>query len=419
MKYRTPKVNCPSEMDKANSDGLWREEYSVTTITPIYGGGVEAGVIDSEMPIRASAIRGQLRFWWRLLATQKGGESKAVYSAESDLWGAMSESSDDKSSPVVVRIIAGEFETQECRSVYNSKPSLKYAMFSAEDNTEVIKPGFCFKLSVRLFRKKVMGDDGTLIDEPDEMYLQKKNDVIEALRWWASFGGIGSRTRRGLGSVFVHGLDPVILDEVVSQGMTIRKKQATKNATEAWNSAITAMYNIRQAGMIGRNKGSDPGKKNKLGRSFWPEADSIRKLTGRNANGKHKPEHKALISFPRAAFGMPIIFEIRGEAEPEKTELTPLGYERMASPIILKAMAVGDGMYAPIALCLPTTHIGYINVSLKYTGGGRELKDGSNPLEWWPKSENEKNEKAEFIKPMKNNKSNDPLTAFLNYFDER
>ena len=36
-------------------------------MTPMYGGGVEPGKVDRAMPIRPSAIRGQLRFWWRLL----------------------------------------------------------------------------------------------------------------------------------------------------------------------------------------------------------------------------------------------------------------------------------------------------------------------------------------------------------------
>lgn len=33
-------------------------------ITPMYGGGVISTKVDTAMPIRASGIRGQLRFWW-------------------------------------------------------------------------------------------------------------------------------------------------------------------------------------------------------------------------------------------------------------------------------------------------------------------------------------------------------------------
>lgn len=37
----------------------------------MYGGGVDAATVDLKMPIRVSAIKGQLRFWWRLLAKNK------------------------------------------------------------------------------------------------------------------------------------------------------------------------------------------------------------------------------------------------------------------------------------------------------------------------------------------------------------
>lgn len=33
--------------------------------TPMLGGGVESLKVDTEMPIRAQSVRGQLRFWWR------------------------------------------------------------------------------------------------------------------------------------------------------------------------------------------------------------------------------------------------------------------------------------------------------------------------------------------------------------------
>ncbi|MEI8633100.1 type III-B CRISPR module RAMP protein Cmr1 [Vibrio sp. PP-XX7] len=51
--------------------------YQCTLVTPMYGGGVNAGEVDKEMPIRASAIRGQLRFWWRIACGPK--DSKALF----------------------------------------------------------------------------------------------------------------------------------------------------------------------------------------------------------------------------------------------------------------------------------------------------------------------------------------------------
>ena len=59
-----PKENLPESKEK------W-QEIRCELITPIYGGGIQAAVPDVLMPIRVTAIRGQLRFWWRLLAQQK------------------------------------------------------------------------------------------------------------------------------------------------------------------------------------------------------------------------------------------------------------------------------------------------------------------------------------------------------------
>ncbi len=67
MKYRIPNIARISDI---NSEIIPEykpknsETYQVKVITPIYGGGVKAGEPDKDMPIRASAIRGQLRYWW-------------------------------------------------------------------------------------------------------------------------------------------------------------------------------------------------------------------------------------------------------------------------------------------------------------------------------------------------------------------
>ena len=64
--------------------------------------GVKAGEPDTQMPIRASAIRGQLRYWWRFLATNPAllisGED--LFNAERDIWGGMAEPDKDYNSKV-------------------------------------------------------------------------------------------------------------------------------------------------------------------------------------------------------------------------------------------------------------------------------------------------------------------------------
>jgi CRISPR/Cas system CMR-associated protein Cmr1 (group 7 of RAMP superfamily) len=40
-------------------------DLSVRIVTALYGGGVEAGMIDTLTPFRAPSVRGHLRYWWR------------------------------------------------------------------------------------------------------------------------------------------------------------------------------------------------------------------------------------------------------------------------------------------------------------------------------------------------------------------
>ncbi|WP_237667752.1 type III-B CRISPR module RAMP protein Cmr1 [Vibrio sp. V33_P6A3T137] len=89
------------ELDDLNNkiNDKW-ESYSCTLVTPMYGGGVKAGEVDNDMPIRASAIRGQLRFWWRIACGVKDPE--VMRENEEAMWGGISDKA--KASQVQVRV---------------------------------------------------------------------------------------------------------------------------------------------------------------------------------------------------------------------------------------------------------------------------------------------------------------------------
>ena len=89
---------------------------------------------------------------------------------------------------------------------------------------------------------------------------------------------------------------------------------------------------------MGRNQGLG----NRPGRSRWPEADTIRRATNTHAP-MHKPEHPVDGFYPRAAFGLPLVFHFKdkNEGDPRGQDsdslvLNPEGHDRMASPLILR-----------------------------------------------------------------------------------
>src|SRR6266511_4231124 len=76
-------------------------EYEL--ITPLFGGGVEPAQADPVTVIRATEVRGHLRFWWR--ATRGGhfgADLRKMKEKEDEIWGAAS--SGDKPTPSAVTI---------------------------------------------------------------------------------------------------------------------------------------------------------------------------------------------------------------------------------------------------------------------------------------------------------------------------
>jgi len=72
-------------------------------------------------------------------------------------------------------------------------------------------------------------------------------------------------------------------------------------------------------------------------------------------NPKHPPRHNKTAVWPRAGFGLPIIVRFKGKGEPQgqfeiKFQKKNETYERLASPLIVKALPLKDGKFLPCAL---------------------------------------------------------------------
>jgi len=304
------------------------------------------------------------------------------------------------------------------------------------------------------------------------------------VRWWACFGGLGARWRRGLGAVQVekkseHGrwalLEPISeLDEALTQaGFQVHFRAEEVPAREAAAKTLKKLKEFRQgyepAGLGRRwNWKMVKGRKMKCpGRSYWPEANAVRDITWRELNpnrdkvwgvasGSTGPSAGFIHPidggtaprwFPRAYFGMPLSIHFKDERgrnlkdaegrdvlrdrrtvpdprepDPESATVLPEGFSRMASPLILRAVAFADGRFRPAALLLPRALDGK-QLSIEYTPW-RPLDDRYSPssrrkssvslaaTDWWgPPSQWE-----EEVSPLRTAEEADPLQAFLKFF---
>ncbi|WP_374488959.1 type III-B CRISPR module RAMP protein Cmr1 [Zoogloea sp.] len=418
LRQAPPALNPAEALVAAQTDAKSWKTYPCTLVTPMYGGGVKAGVVDEAMPIRASAIRGQLRFWWRLLAIHRDGMSpQAAREREFAVWGGLGTPPTASrvwvqvhmTTPLPVKAEPWAAFEPSPRGGWNTLPTPQewakgadYALFPGQgkkpglrdsaDPASLLRPGV--QWSLKLAVSSPTGDAGKLAD-----LAQEEKRVHDALRWWACFGGVGARTRRGLGAVKVDGLEPVTASEVKACGCSLTLASTGGNdASQSWVWGISRLKDFRQ----GKNLGRNPGAGNRPGRSRWPEPDAIRRYTGCNSS-LHAPEHKAGNLFPRAAFGLPIIFHFKDEREgdPSDFSLNPVHKERMASPLILRPY-LQNGKWFPAALLLPTDHLN----SLCLTLPDRSV---TGPGAWWQPA------KAALVPPMVS-RGTDALSAFLKYF---
>lgn len=215
----------------------WQEIYC-ELVTPLHGGGVVARESDDKLPVRVTAIRGQLRFWWRLLAQQKWNLSgKRLREAEFRLWGGIGEEA--AASLVFLRAQVQNKLQEASLSDYAKglNDPLGYALFTARKTKTGLPEMKLGKEGLRWIVQWRLSDKANETD---------KQQVLETLRWWATLGGLGGRTRRGCGSFKAEGIKPVSTDEMLKLGCTILFSGNLTTDRKAWIDAITEWKEMRR-----------------------------------------------------------------------------------------------------------------------------------------------------------------------------
>lgn len=379
---------CPGPPGLRQSDRITKE-YEISIVTPLFGGGAVAGEIDETLPIRASAIRGHLRHWWR--TTIGHTLADGMWQREEEVFGSA-----EFPSPLDVTVL----EQPTLRPVDPADPGydgsfgpIAYALFSAIGNhRQVAEQGSRFRL--RLTWDK----PGTLANRRAGQNAQRQHerrpllppaiediepDVTAACQTWLTLGGIGARTRRGCGAVFCANSLP----RVTGVRAAIFVAAPTTTALDAWKTAVEVYRTFRQTPRGKRHLKTTPsGTVNRVpGRSHWPEPDSIRAITGcaLRAPGGPTPgvptdedpkDHSTTLvppsllpAFPRAILGLPINFHFsdypgrnlpgRRDRDPQDVQLLPAfsatsdPLDRMYSPVITRPLWI-NGAWRPAVIIL-------------------------------------------------------------------
>lgn len=380
-------MECPAAPENAfevfEKERICQTTYQIKMVTPLFGGGAAPGENDPVTLIRIPSIRGNLRFWWRATRGAKFENIDELRKREGEIWGTAS-----YPSPITINVnIINDSVVIESWHDYRGKLNR-----SVRGVRGVIDFIVREQMNIKDVKITTSAKFSLTISWPKNNNLK---DDIEAGVWaWVNFGGLGARTRRGCGAMYCSKLSPSpkevdslkdwykrCLDKYSIElppetrgwptlpepnKILIQQNSGWVAPLEAWEKSVYVMQKFRQGLGIGRQRKSD----SKYGRSLWPEADSLRNITGQ----AHKSFQNRITgnkdAFPRAEFGLPIVFHFkdgppRGNDPADCELLPPCDLERMSSPLILKPLAVSPDQAVPLILPLRTKLPG--GATVKYT----------------------------------------------------
>ncbi|KGQ21371.1 type III-B CRISPR module RAMP protein Cmr1 [Thermus filiformis] len=373
----------------------WREAYTLSKrktdevvlertyrlLTPLFGGGVEPKKADPVSVVRATEVRGQLRFWWRAVrGWRSGGRLEELWKLEAQIFGSAGEGGASPLWVAVETLEEGrEVEIKEIKE--KGRVVQWYLGFPLRDGKvwSPVREGVCFRLRLRF---------------PEAL----KEEVEAALWAWQTFGGLGARTRRGFGALALEGA-PSPDEKEVREGLKRYSQEGgwPPDVPHLTPGSLVRVVNLPWRALAERyqafRQDRNPGQGNQPGRSRWPEPDEVRRLQNRHAQ-KHPPCHPVR-KFPRGQFGLPIIFHFKDGGDPEDATLQGQEADRLASPLLFRPLDEGRCLVA--VLEAPRVPPG--GVVLRWGNGGKSVQVELTPQE------------AAEIPVLK--RKTDPLRAFV------
>lgn len=348
------KVNLPDLPEWQEPAKRETIELELRLITPMFGGGYKAREVDDVRPIRPAAIRGHLRFWWRATAGARYTSVADLYKAETELWGGASK----KDNPAVgkvalqVQILSAGEKASYSQVAPESRPKEGplhgYFLFPFQEQKKQNIPAAVGRKQVSFQLRLTL--DASLSET-------QRAEVRTALKAWIAFGGVGARTRRGCGALTVVSNNanqwlPTL--QGIAQWLGMPPNAASKCDWTTLAGARGIVVPTASPGEAWRELGE-----------FWARfrkghfAQAYSPMSG----GKWRDYRQVLcqlrnqgnaLRLAKPFLGLPIIYqEIKGAKNLCFTgTLEPALSGRMASPVILKPIALQGGKFGALIVVM-------------------------------------------------------------------
>lgn len=327
-------------------------------VTPLFLGGHDQGADNTNF--RNASFKGALRFWWRAInwgqaLSQAGGDQsqalKNLHRKEGALFGTASDGKNSK------------------QSLFNVRGTIKSAQLQPAHSNNLKSIDYFLGQGLFHFKEGVLRSylEGGRV----EVHLQFKPaataqdiaSVQQAAIALGLLGGLGSRSRKGLGSLSLETITSAgsapqtftslqsITDflarldfsapgnapfSALSSSSRIDASKGGKSALIALAAVGSEMQLYRSFGEKGKVKGQDAR------RNFVPDHDNVLAAL-QGATLKQLPE--------RAVFGLPHNYFF--SSTKGKVDINPENEGRRASPLFIHVHALQDGQFVVLQTLLP------------------------------------------------------------------
>ncbi|WP_230467833.1 type III-B CRISPR module RAMP protein Cmr1 [Lujinxingia vulgaris] len=364
--------------------------------TPAFIGGGDPGAKDGA-ELRLASFKGALRFWWRAtMAGEVGNNVDELHRREAELFGAsaggpggggqsavrMFLEVSDKPKPVEVGDVLKDGRT----TVGSGARYLGYGVMTAfgKDSGKLTRACLPapFEFTVQMRLKPTI--------------RSRRAELERAIKVMGLFGGLGSKSRKGYGSLTLMSLKrkgdgevwtaPTTTDEFL-EAITTLKLSPLRGAQPEW----TAFSDQARVMLVPARKGdSAMALLNRLGEDLvmyrsWGNEGRV--LEKEKAERNFREDHDLIyevkgvaIKHPkRVAFGLPHNYFIKDRKKPGRRKTVFVGalkYERRASPLFFHIHEVENQTPIGVVLLMPARFLP--ERELIVIGKGRDAK--SAPL---------------------------------------
>lgn len=360
--------------------------------TPIFLGGADN---QSTAELRPTSIKGALRFWFRAINYGKYQDYKKVKKAEDEIFGSTSSQSEFflKLNSDDVKV---EDDATKIKRLF-AAPEIGYLGYGLYQDTRRQQSYRPYLIPEQTFTIELLLKPR--IEDP----LVSEN-LIKAIKALGLFGGLGSRNRRGFGSIT---LDSIFINDKECYTAP-NSREELKKAFEDFYSSLELSKNIPEYTAFSKNNRTII-----LG-EFNDYKDALKTVGAammyfrRNCSKDTKIVIDALMGIDirkhpeRVVFGLPHNYFIRDKGKVSINSIIGSEETRRASPLFIKIISIkedGNTKYTPVITVFPSEFL---------------PKDGKISL-------NGEREKGLKIRPkiLEPNVSFDLINKFMNTFSDR